>query len=76
MPASPKTSELSALVSGDAPFKRTLAQEFDSLPENGEDALENDANEYRSDEDDDADDEATLEEEERLAAAENGANLD
>ena len=76
VPASPKTSELSALVSGDAPFKSTLAQEFDSLPENGEDALENDANEYRSDEDDDADDEATLEEEERLAAAENGANLD
>eukprot|EP00890_Picochlorum_soloecismus_P002969 jgi/Picsp_1/3673/NSC_06510-R1_swr1 complex snf2 family dna-dependent atpase len=73
---SQKTSELSALVSGDAPFKSTLAQEFESLPENGEDAPGNDADEYKSDEDDDADDEATLEEEERLAAAENGENLD
>ena len=71
-----KDSELSALVSEDAPFRSTLAQEFESLSENGEEAPGNDVDEYRSGEDDDVDDEATLEEEERLAAAENGENLE
>jgi len=66
-------SELSVLLEGPVSHSR-LAEEFAGMPEDHPEDMEED--EYRSGEDDDMDDEATLEEEENMALAESGKDID
>ena len=66
-------SELSVLLEGPVSHSR-LAEEFAGMPEDHPEDIEED--EYRSGEDDDMDDEATLEEEENMALAESGKDID